>query len=62
MPADHSYTFVCSECRQKICAIMGKEHVPFDLCAMCITMPGWFLIPDVAAIFHYDPEPEGNSL
>lgn len=58
---DRSYTFVCSECRQSICAVAGKEHAPFDLCGMCLTLPGWFENSELAKLFTHDPVDNGGA-
>lgn len=54
--SDGAYEFVCTECRQRIIAIAGKEQAPFDLCATCLMQPGWFKHAELREILTHRPE------
>lgn len=34
--------FVCSECTRSVMALAEVEPPPFNLCAACVTVPGWY--------------------
>lgn len=38
MPAE----FTCSECARDVTVITSDEPPAFNLCAACLTIPGWF--------------------
>jgi hypothetical protein len=48
---EHITEFDCVECGRHIIVICGPET---DKCAACISLPGWFLIDEVARII--DPD------
>jgi hypothetical protein len=50
---EHITEFDCVECGRHIIVICGPET---DKCAACISLPGWFLIDEVARII----DPDGS--
>jgi hypothetical protein len=49
------YEYDCSECGRHIVNILGP--VPFDLCATCISLPGWMDDPELVLVLDPDSAP-----
>ena len=50
--------FDCSECGRHIIQICGPVNL-FHLCAACMTIPGWYKIPELRE--RLDPEMEAPN-
>jgi hypothetical protein len=49
---DHVVEFDCSDCGRHIISLTGPA--PFNICAACMALPGWFHDPNLARIL--DPD------
>lgn len=52
--------FDCCECGRHIIAIWAATPPEPPLCAACLTIPGWFRMPEVRAAL--DPEHDGREV
>lgn len=57
MADDHGNHFVCVECGRHIISLVRTGYEP--LCSVCVTLPGWFKIPEVRAAI--DPSHSGRD-
>ncbi len=59
MSAAGPHEFNCSECGRLIVNMVGP--VPFDLCATCISLPGWMDDPELVRVLDPDSAPRAPS-
>ncbi|GJD93388.1 hypothetical protein [Methylobacterium iners] len=52
--------FDCCECGRRIIAIAAAAPPELPLCAHCLTLPGWFRLPEVREQF--DPDHDGREV
>ncbi len=50
MSSDGTYEFDCIECGQHVIAIGSPTFREFNLCSLCLALPGWFNSPALVAI------------
>ncbi len=51
--------FTCCECGHSILALGVREPPKPALCNTCVTVPGWFRVPELRAIL--DPGHDGRE-